>query len=203
LKEFFTMKYSQIATRSVLACAIACSIAAPSFAQSNVGPTPVVGKAVADANAAAERAATAAKAAAEKHAAAQKAADDMRKGVNLPKPPPGLGANFNPSTVKAYADDLNQMLMDMKSVTTPQHASAYADKFKASFANIEANQKRVASALTDAIASGKRTPEMIQAETMLNEAGAKGMAVEAEMVRIEKLHAGTKVPFQKFRDLHN
>lgn len=155
------MKYSQIAVRSALACAVACTMAAHSFAQ-NV--------------------------------------------PDLKVPKKAFGTLFHPANVKPYIDDVNKMFADMKSVTTPQQAAVFAEKFKADLPRIEANLKRYLAGLPhvgDAIHSGTKTAEISQAEALLNEVTAKGPALEAEMARVENLNPGIKAHFQRFRAMHD
>lgn len=195
------MKYSKIAVRSALACAVACSFAASSFAQNSVAPN-AINKVAAEAKAAAEKAEANAKAAAEKSVAAAKSLAEIRKGV-IPLPPKGFGAKFHPSLVKPYSDNLNGLLAQMKLVTTPQHAIAFGEKFKASLPSMETSHKNVMAAFADAINSGEKTADNTAAEKMLTEAAVKSEAIDKEMDRIEKLHASVKVHFVKFRAMQD
>ena len=203
------MKYASIFTRGALACAVACIFAAPSFALE--APDHIKKhhqKVTADAKAAAAKAREAAKAAAEKAAAAEKVADAHRKGLMVDNRPKVFQTHFNVNAVKPYVDDLNRMAVDMKSVTTPQQATAYAAHFQKDLPRLHANFSKMKTAmphLEDGLSSGKVTPEMTQAANLLSTSAndATEAAIHAEMNRISKLNPGIIPHFKAFDSLHD
>jgi hypothetical protein len=150
------------------------------------------------------RAANAAQAAgdaAAKSATAAKLAEDHRLG-RVARPPLRFGTQFEVGTVKPYLDDLGKLQGEIKAVTTTQQAAAFAEKFKGDFARLDADQKRFSYALLhrgDAVNNGKKTADE-QAEALLPEVAKRAEAIEAEMVRVEKLHPPVADTFKKFRE---
>jgi hypothetical protein len=113
---------------------------------------------------------------------------------------------FHPTTIKVYIDDMDNMLNVMKTVTTPQQAAAFSEKFRQDLPRLEGNIKRYIAShehAGHAIHHRQETAETKQATAMLPVIAAKGAEVEAQMVRIVKLYPGSEVHFKKYMALHD
>lgn len=213
------MEYTNSISRGVLACAIAFAFAAPSLAQVIPAKTKTLEQKIeeiktahqqitTDAKAAADKAAAAAKVAAETHTAAAKTAALLKAGGVANGPPKVFPVPFNVAVVQPYVDDMNRMAAEMKGVTTPQQAAAYAAYLQKDLPRLDANITKLHSAMAhiiDGMSSGKMTPEMTQAATLLgnNSSEARGQAMDAEMNRIAKLSPTVIAPFKTVVAMHD
>lgn len=190
------MKFSIRTASSLLVCASVCLVAVPGQAQHSL--TKTISKAQEKANAAAAKAKTAAEA----QASAEKAAANLRAGIKTPEAK-AAGARFTPAVVKPYLDTLNAMLADSKGVTTAAQAPAFLDKFRSALPRLTESHKKVMDGYADFDNSGAKTPDNLNAEKMLTDAGTQAEAIDNELTRIEKIYGAAKPDFQKFRDLYN
>jgi hypothetical protein len=163
---------------------------------------PVLAQTAAELKLRAESAAQAASDAATRSAAASRLAEDHRMG-RAAKPQLRFLTHFEPGTVKPYLDDLSKLQGEIKAVTTAQQAGAFADRLKADFPRLDANHKRFSYALLhrgDAVNNGKKSADE-QAEALLPEIGKRAEAIEADMLRVEKLYPPVGDTFRKFREM--
>ncbi len=109
------------------------------------------------------------------------------------------GVSFVP--VKACIDDMAGMQAAMKAVTTAQQAAQFSVNLKAHLPEMVINRQRLAATVTEYGRSRSKTAEILQADSLWQEAMARRPAMETEMARLEKLNVGLADLFQTVRAL--
>ena len=115
-------------------------------------------------------------------------------------------SEFGVNSVKAYVEDIAKLKADLESVGTPQQATEFARKFRADFPRLASNQKLFRDSLLHyGIASQNNTkgPGMAMAEALLKRLETQGPAIDAAMLKLEKLNPSLAPDFQAWRDLHD
>ncbi len=152
-----------------------------------------------------QAAAQAAKAAHAQADAAAQNADKLAKDLDaVRKPNPARGAYFTPQNVQPLLQSIDGWTKGLAGVKSPNDlAGPKLAQLDQGLSQLKAYMDRVDEAMLGVHRAGVQTPANKEAEALLMRAGEMAKALEAEMVRIEKLYPApgpVHAIFAKFRD---